>query len=66
LDPAGLASEEKPAGADQRASYCQSIHKQCRRPGSGSYRHCPGRDPVISNLDWIAHVDETTALGLII
>src|SRR5258705_7970741 len=26
---------------------------------SGSYRHCPGRDPVISNLDRIAHVDET-------
>jgi hypothetical protein len=25
---------------------------------SSSYRHCPGRDPVISNLDWIAHVDE--------
>jgi len=30
--PAGLASEEKPAGADQRVSYCQSIHKRCRRP----------------------------------
>jgi hypothetical protein len=27
-----IGEQKKPAGTDQRASYCQSIHEQCRRP----------------------------------